>query len=188
MNVLSALVVSASLVLGSTLFNTVFAVQEHKDEGRVMLSGQILDSACALDANSAYQVIEMDPVPVGRLVRDGESDPHPFSLSLVSCSLTRPDPERPGNYLPDSEHVRVTFEGQTDREGRSFAALGSSQGVALHITDVNGRESTPGVPMDLAPLSGRDQTLHYVIQLIGNDRPMAVGAHRAAVRFRLEYY
>ena len=82
----------------------------------------------------------------------------------------------------------MTFVGLTDREGRSFAALGSSQGVALHITDVNGRESTPGVPMDLAPLSGRDQTLHYVNQLIGNDRPMAVGAHRAAVRFRLEYF
>lgn len=188
MNVSSVRVVSCLLVLSCSLFNTVLAVQETQDKGRVTLGGQIIDSACALDANSAYQVIEMDPVPVGRLVREGESEPHPFSLRLVSCSLTRPDPERPGSYLPDWEHVRVTFEGLTDREGRSFAALGSSQGVALHITDVNGRESTPGVPMDLTPLTGLDQTLHYVIQLVGNDRPMAVGAHRAAVRFRLEYF
>ena len=60
--------------------------------------------------------------------------------------------------------------------------------MALHITDVNGQESIPGVPMDLMPLAGEDMVLNYVLQLVGNDQPIAVGTHRAAVRFRLEYY
>lgn len=188
MNVFTVPAFTCVLVMFATSCLPVFAGQQHQGSGLVTLEGQILDSACALDASSAYQVIDMTPVPVGRLIREGESDPHPFSLRLVKCSLTRPDPARPGHYLPDWEHVRVTFEGLTDREGRSFAALGSSQGVALHITDANGQESIPGVPMDLTPLAGEDMVLNYVLQLVGNDQPMAVESHRAAVRFRLEYY
>lgn len=188
MKALSALAVTYSLVLFTTSCIAVAATRQDQGSGVVTLGGQILDSACALDTNSDYQLIEMEPVPVGRMVREGESPPHPFLLRLVQCSLTRPDPSRPGQYLPDWEHVRVTFEGLTDMAGRSFAAIGSSQGVALHITDMNGRESIPGVPMSLTPLTGKDQVLHYTLRLIGNGSPMAVGTHRAAVRFRLEYF
>lgn len=188
MKALSVLAVAYPFVLCSTLCLPVLAAPHNQGNGVVVLGGQILDSACALDASSIYQVIEMDPVPMGRLIREGKSQPHPFSLRLIKCSLMRPAPSNPGRYLPDWEHVRVTFEGVTDRGGRSFAVIGSSQGVALHITDVNGRESIPGVSMDLTPLTGEDQVLHYVLQLIGNDSPMAVGNHRAAVRFRLEYF
>ncbi|MFJ7883522.1 fimbrial protein [Pseudomonas sp. NPDC096917] len=186
MKVLSTLAVTSSLLIGSTPF--LIADAANQGNGIVTLEGQIVDSACALDTGSAYQLIEMPPVPVGRLIRDGDSDPHPFSLRLVACTLTRPDPETPGEYLPDWQHVRVTFDGLTDREGRSFAAQGSSQGVALHITDMQGRESVPGVPMPMAPISADDLSLHYIVQLVGNNQPMVVGAHRAAVRFRLEYY
>ena len=184
--VFSTLVVTSSLLISSAPFPVASAASQ--GQGIVTLEGQFVDSACALDADSAYQLIEMDPVPLGRLIRDGDGDPHPFSLRLVACTLTRPDPESPGEYLPDWQHVRVTFEGLTDREGRSFAAQGSSQGVALHITDMQGRESIPGVPMPMTPVSAGDQALHYIVQLVGNNRPMVVGAHRAAVRFRLEYY
>lgn len=188
MKALSVLAVTYSLVLFTTSCVAVAATQQHQGSGVVTLGGQILDSACALDTSSAYQLIEMDPVPMGQMIREGEGPLHPFSLRLVHCSLTRPDPARPGQYLPDWEHVRVTFEGMSDRQGRSFAAVGSSQGVALNITDVNGRESVPGVPMSLTPLTGEDQVLHYTLRLIGNGSPMAVGTHRAAIRFRLEYF
>lgn len=187
MNALTRIVVTFLLALSFTPFNELLAASE--GNGVVALSGQIVDTACAIDTNSAYQVIEMDPAPIGRLIREGEGDPHAFSLRLVNCSLTRYNPDRPGEKLPDWQHVRVTFDGVPDREGRSFAATGSSQGVALHITDSEGRESSPGVPMALIPLSSaKDQVLHYTLQLIGNNQPMLVGSHSAAVRFRLEYY
>ena len=177
MNALTALAVTSSLALCPLSFITVLAAGQ--GNGVVTLGGQIIDAACSLDTGGAYQVIEMDPTPVGRLVREGEGEPHPFSLRLVSCSLTG---------SADWQHVRVTFEGASDREGRSFAAFGSSQGVALHITDAEGRESIPGVPMPLAPVTGNNQVLHYTLRLVGNDRPVSVGTHRASVRFRLEYY
>lgn len=165
---------------------TVLAADQ--GNGVVTLEGQIIDAACALDTGSAYQVIEMDSMPVGRLVREGEGDPYPFSLRLVNCSLTDSRLAQSAGKLPDWQHVRVTFDGLTDREGRSFAAVGSSQGVALHITDAQGRESIPGVPMSLTPVTGSSQVLHYTLRLVGNERPISVGSHRAAVSFRLEYF
>jgi len=186
-NVITQLTITSSLALLMVSFNSAKA--DGPFNGLVTLSGEILDTACAIGTNSAYQVIEMDPMPVGRLVRIGEGDPYAFTLHLVNCSLSRNDPDRPGEKLPDWQHVRVTFDGEPDRQGRSFAANGSSQGVAIHITDSEGRESIPGVPMAKIPLSSaRDQVLHYTLKLVGNNQPLSVGSHRAAVRFRLEYF
>ena len=187
MNVITQLTITFSLALLVVPFMNVMA--EGNPNGVVTLGGEIIDTACAIDTSGAYQVIEMAPMPVGRLVRLGEGDPYAFTLRLINCSLTRNDPDRPGEKLPDWQHVRVTFDGVPDRQGRSFAANGSSQGVAFHIIDAQGHESLPGVPMAMIPLSSaRDQVLHYTLKLVGNDQPLSVGSHRAAVRFRLEYY
>ncbi|WP_372240964.1 fimbrial protein [Pseudomonas sp. FSL R10-1350] len=187
MNVITQLTITSSFALLMVPFNNVVAAGQQN--GVVTLGGEILDAACAMDTSSAYQVIEMDPMPIGRLIRLGEGDPHSFTLRLINCSLTRNDPDRPGEKLPDWQHIRVTFDGVSDRQGLSFAANGSSQGVAFHITDAEGRESFPGVPMTMIPLSSvRDQVLHYTLKLVGNNQPLSVGSHRAAVRFRLEYY
>ncbi|MBF6026502.1 type 1 fimbrial protein [Pseudomonas sp. P115] len=166
----------------------VFAQASPQGDGIVMLGGQVMDSACGLELASADQTIDMTPEPIGRLLRNTLGAPHPFQLRLVNCSLTRPDPLRPGVNLPDWEHLRVTFDGAADRGGRSFAAFGDSQGVALHIWDSAGEESVPGEPMALRPLAEGDMTLHYTLRLVGNGLPLAPGAHAAAVRFKLEYF
>lgn len=187
MNVIMQLTITSSLALLIVPFNSVMA--DGQPNGVVTLGGEIIDAACAMDTSSAYQIIEMDPMPVGRLIRLGEGDPHFFTLRLTNCSLTRTNPNHPGEKLPDWQHIRVTFDGVPDRQGRSFAANGSSQGVAFHIIDAQGHESLPGVPMAMIPLSSaQDQVLHYTLKLVGNNQPLSVGSHRAAVRFRLEYY
>lgn len=188
MNALLKLTVTGLLVLLISSLSAVAHAQEHQGNGRVTLVGEILDSACALNASSAYQVIDMDPLSMGSLIRHHAGEPRGFSLRLVNCSLTRPDPERPGTNLPDWQHVRVTFDGVRDIGGRYFAALGTSSGLALRITDWQGRESMPGVPMPLVSLTGDDLELRYSLQLVGNGRPMVVGSHRTALRFRLEYF
>lgn len=188
MKALSTSMVACSLAIFITSLVSVSAAQVNQGNGRVTLQGQILDSACALDANSAYQVVEFEPLPMGQLIRQGEGIPRPFTLRLVKCSLARPDPSRPGAYLPDWQHVRVTFDGQADSDGRFFSIGGTVRGLALRIADTQGQESKPGVPMFLTPLTGEDQELRYNLKLVGNGRPMAVGSYRTAVRFRLEYF
>ena len=180
--------VTGVLFVFASVFVGCAAAQNNQGSGRVMLAGEVIDSACALDAKSADQIIELDALPMGRLIRQGEGEPHAFSLRLIKCALTRPDPYRPGTNLPDWQHLRVTFEGLADGDGRLFATAGTSSGLALRIADLQGQQSTPGVPMSLISLTGQDQELRYTLQLVGNGRPMAAGSHRAAVRFRLEYF
>ncbi len=171
------------------LFSGVCSVQAaHQGEGVVRLGGEIVESACGLDATSADQTIEMDPEPIGLFLRNAEGKSHPFELKLLDCNINRPDPLRPGQSLPDWQYFQVTFDGDSDRGGRSFATVGSSQGVALKIADVFGQESTPGTPMAQLPVVNGDITLRYTIRLIGNGRNLVAGTHRAAVRFKLDYY
>jgi fimbrial protein len=166
----------------------VFAQAPAQGAGVVTLGGEVIDSACGLELASVDQSIEMTPEPIGRLLRNTIGAPHPFQLRLVNCSLTRPDPSRPGATLPDWQHLQVTFDGPRDRNGRSFAALGDSQGIAIHIWDAAGQESVPGEPMALLPLAEGDMTLHYTLRLVGNGLPLMPGAHSAAVRFKLDYF
>ena len=182
--------VSLAIASSLTLFvsPSAWAKAPAQGDGIVTLGGEVVDSACGLELVSVDQTIEMRPEPIGRLMRRARGEPHPFELRLVNCSLTRPDPSRPGATLPDWEHLRVTFDGPRDREGRSFAVSGDSQGVALHIIDSLGQESVPGEPMAPHPLAEGDMTLHYTLTLVGNGRPMVAGAHAAAVRFKLEYF
>lgn len=181
-----------SLAIASSLTTfispCVFAQASSQGDGVVLLGGEVVDSACGLELSSTDQTIEMPPEPVGRLLRNTRGEDHPFQLRLVNCSLSRPDPLRPGASLPDWQHMQVTFDGPTDRAGLSFAVFGGSQGVALHIVDSAGQESIPGQRMAPAPLMEGDMTLNYRFYLVGNGLPLVVGAHRAAVRFKLEYF
>jgi fimbrial protein len=175
---------SVTLLLGPC----VFAQSSSQGEGVVTLGGEVVDSACGLELSSLDQTVEMPAEPVGRLLRNTRGETHPFQLRLVNCTLSRPDPSRPGGTLPDWQHMRVTFDGPTDRSGRSFAVFGGSQGVALHIVDSAGEESVPGERMAPRPLSEGSMTLDYTLSLIGNGLPLIVGPHSAAVRFKLEYF
>ncbi len=177
-----------SLAIASSLTMFISPCASAQGDGVVTLGGQVIDSACGLEAASVDQTVEMAAEPIGRLLREGEGQRQPFQLRLVNCSLNRPDPLRPGGSLPDWEHLRVTFDGPTDRQGRSFATFGGSQGVAFHIEDATGQESVPGVPMALYPIVDGDMTLNYTVHLVGNGVPMLAGDHTAAVRFKLEYF
>ncbi len=186
MKTLISLAIASSLVMFISPCATAQTIVQ--SDGVVTLGGEVMDSACGLEGVTYDQTIEMAPEPIGRLLREGVGQAQPFQLRLVNCSLTRPDPLRPGQTLPDWEHLRVTFDGPSDRGGLSFAAFGASQGVAFHIEDAAGQQSVPGVPMALVPLVEGDMTLHYRLRLVGNGVPLLAGGHRAAVRFKLEYF
>ncbi|AZE62714.1 MULTISPECIES: fimbrial protein [Pseudomonas fluorescens group] len=186
MNVLIRLTVASSVIIFASSFFSVRASAQ--SEGVVGFGGEIIESACGLEVGGADQIVEMPAEPIGRLLRDGQGEPFPFQLRLVNCSLSRPDPLRLGQNLPDFQHVQVTFDGARDRGGLSFTAFGDSQGVALQIVDEFGQESVPGKPMARQPLLAGSVALNYTLRLIGNGLPIVAGTHGAAVRFKLEYF
>lgn len=130
MNTFIRLAITSSLTI--FINPSVFAQEPAQGAGVVTL-GEIIDSACGLELVSADQSIEMAPEPIGRLLRNTMGEPHPFQLRLVNCSLSRPDPSRPGVSLPDWQHLQVTFDGARDRNGRSFAAFGDSEDCPSYL-------------------------------------------------------
>ena len=80
MKALSISVVVTSFFVFITLGFGVCTALASQGGGRVTLEGQIVDSACALDASSAYQLVEFDPLPMGQLIRQGQSLPVIYTL------------------------------------------------------------------------------------------------------------
>lgn len=181
-----SLAISSSLAM--FISPAVVAQEPAQGDGLVTLGGEVVDSACGLELVSVDQTIDTDPEPIGRFLRRARGQDQSFQLRLVNCTLSRTDPSRPGVTLPDWQHLRVTFDGPTDRGGRSFAVFGGSQGVAMNIEDSAGQLSVPGQPMTPHPLTEGDMTLHYTLHFVGNGLPIVAGTHRTAVRFKLEYF
>ncbi|MBU5412431.1 fimbrial protein [Serratia ureilytica] len=149
--------------------------------GRVNMQGSIIDTACAIAAGSREQTIDMDTVPVGDIMRDGQGTTRPFSVELINCELSRLDQK-----LPDWRHFQVTFDG--DADGTLFGISGDAKGVALEITDSRGNKAAPGAPLPLGEITPGAMKLDYTMKLVSNSQALKPGGYTSAVRFKLDYY
>jgi type 1 fimbria pilin len=145
------------------------------------MQGSIIDTACAIAAGSREQTIDMDTVPVGDIMRDGQGTTRPFSVELINCELSRPDPQ-----LPDWHHFQVTFDG--DADGSLFGVRGEAKGVALEIADSQGNKAMPGEPLPLGEIIPGSMKLDYTMKLVSNSQTLKAGRYTSAVRFKLDYY
>jgi type 1 fimbria pilin len=149
--------------------------------GRVNMQGSIIDTACAIAAGSREQTIDMDTVPIGDIIRDGQGRTRPFSVELINCELSRADEK-----LPDWRHFQVTFDG--DADGSLFGVSGEAKGVALEITDNSGNKASPGKALPLGGITPGSMKLDYRMKLVSNSQSLKSGAYTSAVRFKLDYY
>lgn len=149
--------------------------------GRVNMQGSIIDTACAIATGSREQTIDMDTVPVGDILRDGQGNTRNFSVELINCELSRPDPK-----LSDWRHFQVTFDG--DADGGLFGVNGEAKGVALEITDSGGNKAAPGEPLPLGEITRGSMRLDYTMKLVSNSQILKPGGYTSAVRFKLDYY
>ncbi|EIT7186890.1 MAG: fimbrial protein [Serratia marcescens] len=149
--------------------------------GRVNMEGSILDTACAIEAGSRDQSVDMSTLPLSQIIRDGVGVKRPFTIRLINCVRARPDPT-----LPDWQRFRVTFDG----EGHNglFQVQGSARGVALQITDTQGNIALPGKALPAGDIIPGNMSLNYSLRLVGNQQVLRAGEYRSAVRFKLDYY
>jgi type 1 fimbria pilin len=166
------------------LLNTLIQAQAaHHNQGwgRVNMQGAIIDTACAISTGSREQTIDMDRVPVGDIIRDGQGATRNFSIELIHCELSRPI-----SSLPDWKQFQVTFDGDVD--GELFGVQGEAKGVGLEITDSQGNKAMPGKPMPLGELMPGAMRLDYFMRLVSNNQVLKAGGYTSAIRFKLDYY
>lgn len=149
--------------------------------GRVNMEGAIVNAACAIEAASRDQTIDMKSLPVEQISRDGHGLTRPFTVQLVNCGLSGDDTDISGR-----QYFRMIFDGHAD--GKNFGVVGDVRGVALRIADSIGKEVNPGVPMSIENTLTKDYRLNYSMQLVANRQVLRAGDYRSAIRFKLDYY
>ncbi|QKN79770.1 fimbrial protein [Scandinavium goeteborgense] len=149
--------------------------------GTVNMEGSIIDSACAVDTKSRYQVVDMHSQPLSEMISDGRAYDYPFSIHLINCSLVHA-----GHQTESWQAFQVTFDGKVD--GDNFGLDGDAEGISLQIHDDGGNVSHPGIAMPARSLKPGDMTLNYTMSLISNDKGLKSGSFHTTVRYKLDYY
>ncbi len=174
-------VVAPSLLVAIFTAQTMPAMASVIGWGRVNMEGAIVNAACALEAASRDQTIDMKILPVEQITRDGHGLTRPFTLKLVNCGLAGENSTNTGR-----QHFRMIFDGNA--EGKNFGVIGDARGVALRIVDSIGTDIYPGVPMSIENTLTKDYRLNYSMQLVANSQVLRAGDYRSAIRFKLDYY
>ncbi|CAB3640027.1 fimbrial protein [Achromobacter pestifer] len=151
-------------------------------EGKVNMSGAIVNGACSIQVETKDQTISMVPAPISGLVSGEATIQQPFTLQLVNCS--------PGSnstsVTTGSNAFTLIFEGAGDSQ--MFLARGSAKGIAIRIKDSRGNPVMPGVPMhELLPSSG-DLALNYALRLTGTGAALQAGDYQITIRLRMNYF
>ncbi|WON78393.1 fimbrial protein [Serratia sp. UGAL515B_01] len=149
-------------------------------EGRVHMSGDIIASACAIEAGSAFQSVNLGAIPIKNIEKEGYSSEVEFNIRLTNCELTP-------SYQRGFQGVRVTFDGVRSDDGMSIVTQGDAQGVGLVIKDALGKDVIPGVAQSEIGLSPGDMVLKYSLHLSKIRHQIKTGTFQANVRFMLEY-
>lgn len=152
-----------------------------QDWGQVGMHGSIIEAACAIDTVSRDQAIQMEVLPISKVIRDEVGFFQPFTVKLVNCSLSRI-----GAGLSAWRHFQITFDGRAD--SGFFGVEGSAEGVALLIVDSLGNVAVPGRPLPLGELVSEEKVLNYSMRLIGNKQILRAGDYYSAIRFKMDYY
>ncbi|HBL7018607.1 TPA: type 1 fimbrial protein [Serratia marcescens] len=171
---------ASAVLLASLAFAPGSAISAAQGWGKVSMHGAIIDTACAIAAGSRDQTIDMDTLPIGQIIRDGQGMTKPFSIELVNCILERPENK------PDWKFFQVTFDGLA--EGALFGVQGDARGIALKIKDSRGRPVIPGEPLPMEGIIPGNRVLNYSMTLMPNHQPLKVGAYFSTVRFKLDYF
>lgn len=169
------------MVLSGVIVFPAIASQTEQGSGYVAVEGSIIDSACAIDAGSRDQSIELMTIPVSQMIHDREGPVRPFSIRLINCTLT---PLTPGK--PNWQSFKITFDGPLD--GDNFRLFGEAKGVSLKIIDTYGNHALPGKPLPARLIESGDMTLNYGMRLVNNSQRLESGHYQTTIRFKMDYY
>ncbi|ENR5390400.1 TPA: type 1 fimbrial protein [Providencia rettgeri] len=175
------------MVLSGMIFAPIASAQNQNSraqsqfKGTVTMGGSIIESPCAIDADSRDQSVNIITVPVSQIIHDRESPASDFSIRLINCVLT---PVTPG--APNWQTFNITFDGPTD--GRSFDVFGHANGLSVKISDIAGNVAIPGKAMPDLPIRAGETTLHYKVQIVPNNKRLKPGNYQTTIRFKMDYY
>jgi type 1 fimbria pilin len=185
----------AALALMSTAMSAQAAPDNWGVEGahgELHINGALSAGACRLDMASLFQQVEMGVIPTAPLQRPGDQgEPVAVQLQLRDCLPVggRQRDDRNGNLTWDGIQpvVSVSFVARMDDDNPALVKARGASGLGLRLLDSQKRDvrlGSRGSPQFLTPYN--DQLTYYVVPE-RTQAPLAPGAFRASVDFRLNY-
>ncbi|BEN43292.1 type-1 fimbrial protein [Serratia marcescens] len=192
---LAAMMVPLCLTAMLWLLPSVQAADNWQVEGAhgvLHVRGELTESACRLEMASAYQTVSLGNTSTAQLARAGDRGvPVNAQLQLRDCLRTPSNNRdtRSGNRVWSTQQpaVSVSFIAPADADNPELVRVQGASGLALRITDTQGRDirlGSRGVPLALAV---GQSALNYSITPERTRAPLQPGAYAAVVGFQLSY-
>lgn len=192
---LAALMVPLCLTVMLWLLPPAQAADNWQVEGAhgvLHVQGELTESACRLEMASAYQTVSLGNTTTAELTLAGDRGvPVNAQLQLRDCLRTPSNNRdtRSGNRVWSTQQpaVSVSFIAPADADNPELVRVQGASGLALRITDTQGRDirlGSRGVP--LALVVGQS-ALNYSITPERTRAPLQPGAYAAVVGFQLSY-
>lgn len=162
------------------------------EHSELYVHGVLSEGACRLDMTSAFQQVDLGAIPRSRLKKTGdEGQPIRFQLMLRDCS--RSGGEQSDRYSGNTSWdaiqpvVTISFSGVTDEDMPGLLKTVGTSGVALKLTDPQGRKvqaGERGEPMIITP---GDNILNYLVTPVRTPAALTPGEFSALARFEVSY-
>lgn len=169
------------LFIFSSIIFPMSYVLANSGEGKVTMNGEIIDTACAIEMDSAEQTIDMGILPTGVIRQMGVGPVRHVDIYLVNCSL-----EQAGDSSKVWSNLRVTFDGASTDHGL-FDVFGEARGVALYMEDADNRQVIPGEALPEQTIVPPTMRLSYTLRLAANHQTLRPGPYQSIIRFKIDY-
>lgn len=152
--------------------------------GRAMMQGEVVASACAISLADRFQSVPMGELPLRDLQSGHGRTARDFVIHLDNCSTS-------GLQFMSQETdpaIRVRFDGLRGNRPGLFRTLGDARGVALQLQDARQEIVYPGeyLPV-LYQKAYNQQVLQYRVSLVPDGEALTGGDYSAALRFSINY-
>lgn len=160
--------------------------------GTITVRGQLNESSCWLEMRSLQQSVIFNGLATSQFHQPGDHAQTQYvDLYLRDCpgiSGYAVD-ERTGqqSYARGQPFARLMFDAERDENSPQWVRLWGISGLALRLTDVNGRQMRLGSSESPVYLVPGQNILRYGLTPVRTAAPLHAGEFRANVRFTLDY-
>lgn len=175
-------IVIISIISLAVLSQVAFASAAGQGHGKVRVQGSIIETPCAIAAESRDQSIDLSTIPLSTLSSEGMGPAKPFTIKLLGCS-----PESSLKRSADWSKFSITFDGASAQENL-FSVTGEASGFGIQLTDSAGNIAVPGKAMPQYAITPDSMSLNYNLRLMANQQRMRAGDYQSTIRFKMDYY
>ena len=162
-------------------FLSTIAVAGNKQQGKVRVGGEIIESACTIETEDVWQEVDFGNVFLSGLSSRNKNVERDFQIRLVHCS-----PERgKGNKWVSAS---VAFDGAVENtDDTVFTMKGKGDFVGFRIIDSNDDSAHSGKPLMPVILLNDKKDIDFKVRLVTRNGEISTGNATSLVRFIVDY-